>query len=477
MNLSNAFDNLDDVLWIYHSEEKRLAYVNSAIHFLCDTGKELDLNDISTIVELIHPADRAACGRAMEECLKRGFATIECRLNDFADERWMLLKGRLKREENETILIGSATDITLQKRAEKSFARFTERYDKILQSTLTGYFLVNLEGYIVNCNRAFAQMIGQNVSYVASTNVRKFFIPPEEGVDIIASVVKSGNNKGEASLQTREGLRIPIEYSASLIELHDRDLVVFFVEDNTQKEKVRDQLVRVMKHSEEVSRMKTSIMANVTHEIKSPIHRILGLTEIIDRESQNGELDDYLDKIRDNSQQVIQSLTALVEFSKLDSKIAQNHFKPINVWKSLAELSKELKQAAHQKNLKLLLPDIDPEVLILGDKFLLQETWRIIIGNSIKFTEEGQIRVSLSQEDNNVFIHIQDTGIGISEEFLPKIFSSFTQESNGFNRAYEGLGLGLSIARRYVQSHKGDIEVISENNKGTEVVVSIPMIS
>ncbi|NNE55584.1 MAG: HAMP domain-containing histidine kinase, partial [Flavobacteriales bacterium] len=208
-----------------------------------------------------------------------------------------------------------------------------------------------------------------------------------------------------------------------------------------------------------------------------PIHRILGITEIARQELDIPELEEYLVNIRDNSDKVLQSLTALVEFSKLDSQMAQNHFRPVDIWKSLIELRKELEEAAHRKNLKLHIPDIEPQIAVAGDKFLLQECWRIVIGNSIKFTEEGEISVTLDKHGKDVVIRITDTGRGMQEDFLPKVFQPFMQESAGFNRSHEGLGLGLSIARRYVDSHKGRIEMQSKLNKGTIVTLAFPMLN
>ncbi len=477
MDVSLAFDELDDILWIYDLDRNTIQYVNVSIQLLGDVTKQSVQDDSSQLTEIIHPSDIPACLKSFDLCKKKGFAAVECRLNDPAEERWMLVKGRVRNIEGTNVIVGSATDITLQKRAEKSFARFSERYDKILQSTLTGYILVNLEGYVVNCNSAFASMLDYQVNDVASTNLSDLYDPSLPNQTIIQEVRKQGHARGETTLWSRDQRRVPIEFSASLIELHDRDLIVFFIEDNSQKEKIREQLTRVMKHSEEVSRMKTSIMANVTHEIKSPIHRIKGLVEIMGQEFDSASLAKYLDRIQENSDRVIQSLTALVEFSKLDSQVAQNHFKPTNLWSTVEELRAELTEQAHKQGLAINFPKEDPNVMVMGDHFLLQESWRIIIGNSIKFTEKGTITIGFAIGADQVDIQVEDTGIGIGSSFISKAFVPFTQESDGFSRSHEGLGLGLSIARRYIQSHDGEINLRQNEHKGTTVIVTLPVIS
>lgn len=479
MDLQQLLSNLDEIIWVYDLESNEITFLSPSIRQVTGhTPSELCSN-LELLQDIISIDDLPMLRKAWANCLLYGRGEVDLRLNVDTQTRWYQLKGKKAEIDGHSVILGSAHDIRLQKGAESALAQLSERYDTILQSALTGYLLFNLGGYIINCNEALAEILGLQIHKITSQHVSDFIHPSQPFEEkFIENIKIDGRWRGETALLGSTGDVIQVEFAATIVKLHDRDLIVAFIDDISQKHKVRQQLMKVMRHSEEVSRMKTNIMANVTHEIKSPVHRIQGLIKVMSKEfGQIPEIREYLENIEESSNRVLNSLTAILEFSRLDSQLAKDQFSSVKVCESIIELVDQFQAEGRAKNVKVNFHPCANITPVNGDKFLLQESWKILIGNAIRFTDEGSVDIHVSEMDDKVVVKIKDSGRGMSDEFLAKIFEPFSQESDGFNRSHEGLGLGLSIAKRYIEGHDGNISLISKRMKGTEVLVELPGIN
>jgi signal transduction histidine kinase len=136
-----------------------------------------------------------------------------------------------------------------------------------------------------------------------------------------------------------------------------------------------------------------------------------------------------------------------------------------------------LKDTAEAKHLKINLAIKDENVFCLADEGLFYQVFHNLIHNAIKFTNHGNIEVEIGKKEKYVYINVSDTGIGISEDFADKIFFPFLQESQGESRNYQGNGLGLSIAKRYIELLRGSIKVSSLKGKGSSFEVLLPAVT
>jgi signal transduction histidine kinase len=147
----------------------------------------------------------------------------------------------------------------------------------------------------------------------------------------------------------------------------------------------------------------------------------------------------------------------------------------VDMNKVVHESATSLEELARYKGLTFKVNEHTEEVLCLSDETMLYQVVHNIVGNAIKFTDDGEVSVRVSIcPQNRVSIKVTDTGIGISKDFMPKIFNAFEQESTGHGRGYEGSGLGLSISQRYIELLGGEICVQSEKNKGSAFEVLLP---
>ena len=136
---------------------------------------------------------------------------------------------------------------------------------------------------------------------------------------------------------------------------------------------------------------------------------------------------------------------------------------------------KELQPLIIEKGLTSALISEDEEMLVEADRYMVLQALLNIIENAVKYSERGGILVRTGRREEMYYVSVKDNGIGISEEFLPRLFLEFTQESEGYTKRYQGLGLGLVLAKRYVELNGGNIEVESTKHKGSVFTINLPI--
>jgi signal transduction histidine kinase len=228
--------------------------------------------------------------------------------------------------------------------------------------------------------------------------------------------------------------------------------------------------------AEEMNRLKTNFLSNMSHEIRTPINGILGLSQVIDLESDNPDIKSYVRLQQQSGQRLLNTITSILNLSRLESRNNQLVLKVIDVTKLTLECIHSLASLARRKGLAFNYRPATETLLCLADETMLYQVISNVVGNAIKFTEDGHVEVSTHARDNShAVITIHDTGIGISDEFLPRIFNSFEQESSGRSRSHEGSGLGLSISKKYIELLGGEIVVQSKKDQGSTFEIILPL--
>lgn len=232
--------------------------------------------------------------------------------------------------------------------------------------------------------------------------------------------------------------------------------------------------------TEKLAKTRELFMANITHEIRTPLTAISGFTEQLLHESRNGETLKSLNVIKSSSDHLLRIIDDILDFSKLRTDkltLEKVHFRIAEV---LEEVHEMLSGKADQNNIRFsttLDPDTPP--VIIGDPYRLKQILLNLAGNSIKFTTNGEVSIVVTHTPKNngevdIMLTIADTGIGIDDSKLEAIFDDFTQAEMNTTRKYGGTGLGLSIVKSLINLHGGDIKVKSKKNEGTTIVCRIP---
>jgi signal transduction histidine kinase/ligand-binding sensor domain-containing protein/DNA-binding response OmpR family regulator len=246
------------------------------------------------------------------------------------------------------------------------------------------------------------------------------------------------------------------------------------------RQRLRHQLELEHEHSEkleEVDQMKSRFFANISHEFRTPLTLILGPSESIIKETSKEEIKKKAGTIKKNANRLLALINQLMDLSKLDAgrlKLEASFGNIVTFVKGVAMLFESL---AERKDIILKVKSTNNKIEVYFDKEKMEKIITNLISNAFKFTPVGgTITVSISEtEMNSVTIKLRDTGIGISEEEIPRLFDRFYQVDSSQTREQKGTGIGLSLTKELVELHQGSIEVVSKQEKWTEVTVTLPV--
>jgi signal transduction histidine kinase len=271
------------------------------------------------------------------------------------------------------------------------------------------------------------------------------------------------------------------ESEASLEEaLNDLQRAKNALEDREQRlSRTVDELTAAKEKAEEASQLKSAMLANMSHEVRTPLTSITGFAELMAEEA-SGQAQRFATLIYDNSQRLLETLGSVLRLSKLEAGNQTLRFEEMDLVEEAESLAAEQSERAHEAGVNLEL-DLDSETCrCLLDRGAVQRILRNLVGNAIKFTDEGgtvtirleQIREACRPDAGEMaFTHarleVEDTGEGMSESFQSDMFKAFRQEEQTARRDHEGSGLGLSITKQLVDLLRGEITVASEKGEGT----------
>ena len=227
-----------------------------------------------------------------------------------------------------------------------------------------------------------------------------------------------------------------------------------------------------------IDQLKDEFLANTSHELRTPLNGIIGLAESL-KDGVAGDLTkkavDNLDMITNSGKRLSHLINDILDFSKLKNKDLVLAIKPVDLY-SLAQVIIKLSEPLIDGKKISLINDIDKNVpLVDADENRLQQILHNLIGNAIKFTQKGEIKLSASPKGKQLVITVSDSGIGIEREKFESIFNSFEQGDGSTIREYGGTGLGLSVTKQLVELHGGNIEVKSKVGKGSTFSFTLPL--
>lgn len=256
---------------------------------------------------------------------------------------------------------------------------------------------------------------------------------------------------------------------------------VVIVLDVTETQKYIEEIQKVREDAERANLTKREFLANMSHEIRTPMNAVVGLSDMIMEESRGRRVYGYACDIKAASQNLLAIINDILDLSKVES--GKMELKPEDYYIKgiVGEIFNMMRVAASQKSLEIKCEyDSSIPCRYNGDDGRIKQILINLMNNAVKFTKKGFVKITVGgypseQGDmENLVFRIQDTGVGIKQENIEKIFEDFKQVDSGRNRGVEGTGLGLSITRHFVQLMKGSIEVESVYGEGSTFIVTIP---
>ena len=247
------------------------------------------------------------------------------------------------------------------------------------------------------------------------------------------------------------------------------------IQDITNEVLVRRELEKAKKDAEYANQMKSAFVANISHEIRTPINGIIGMSTLLKQLHLSKEQCECLEIIIESSALLLSIVNNVLDFSKIDSGLMTVTIIPVNIKNLVHTVSKLFDVQLNKKNLSfnVYVNDNVPSI-INSDAIKLTQIFINLINNSIKYTEYGSISLIVSMENAKVKFQIKDTGIGITQETQRKLFKPFIQGDQSSTRAYGGTGLGLSICKTFIELLHGNIGLVSYPNIGTTIYFTLP---
>jgi PAS domain S-box-containing protein len=379
--------------------------------------------------------------------------------------------------------IGMVEDITLRKEAETELEKSFSLIKATLESTEDGILVVDLNGKIVQFNNKFAVMwrIPQEVLDRGNDD------------EALSYVMEQLSDSGSFLENVRHLYSQPEATSSDLLEFKDGRFFerysqpqkisgrsvgrVWSFRDITQKKKAEQELISAKLKAEESDRLKTAFLHNVSHEIRTPMNAIIGFSSLLNEPDLLGsERQQYTEIIYQSSNQLLSIINDIVDVANIESGQVKVNMTKTALNPALRNLSEQFIYSEKQYKIPInFSPGLpDEKAIIVTDTTKLIQIISNLINNSIKFTGKGKIDFGYSMKDNCLEFFVKDTGIGIPQESIDKIFDRFYQVDRTVSRKFGGTGLGLSICKAYVQLLGGDISVTSTPGQGTSFIFTIP---
>ena len=265
------------------------------------------------------------------------------------------------------------------------------------------------------------------------------------------------------------------------LEFQNREL-------ESQKKELATQSTELIEHNfelemqkkqlHEASQLKTNFLSNMSHELRTPLNSVIALSGVLNRRLANLIPDEefsYLEIIERNGKHLLELINDVLDISRIEAGREEMDISSFNITGIINEVVHLIKPQATHKNIEILFNTEIPDILLISDVDKCKHILQNLIGNAVKFTEKGNVQITVQKESTNITIRIKDTGIGIEESNLQHIFDEFRQADGSTSRRYGGSGLGLAIAKKYTHLLGGTINVISEFHKGSEFIVTLPL--
>lgn len=361
-----------------------------------------------------------------------------------------------------------------------------QKYRSIFENATVGIYrsTTDSKGQLLTVNPAFAQIMGYESPEVMVASVTdissQLYVNSTDRERLRQLLREKGMVQGfEALFHRKDGEIIDVSISGNVIKKENGEILYYegILEDITEK-KLANQFRIAKEAAEAANKHKSEFLANMSHELRTPLNAILGYTELI-LDKIYGEVPDkireVLERLDKNGRHLLNLINDVLDLSKIEAGQLVLSLDEYSMEDVIQTVITSVEALAAEKNLKLKVMIPADLKIGKGDQQRIAQVLLNLVGNAIKFTEQGEVKVEVGVSDETFFISVSDTGPGISKPDQKKIFEEFQQADGSSTREKGGTGLGLSIAKKIVEMHGGQIWVESTLGKGSNFRFTLPI--
>lgn len=344
------------------------------------------------------------------------------------------------------------------------------RYTSVIISIFTP------DGEMMRQNPAASDVYGQETSSL-ETDIPLFvrrFANPEEGQSILQKAKNNEGTHGDFMMLTKFGPRKhAVDIRVTRNPLTGEFTYIVTEDDLTERVLMEEELRQAKDKAEQSDKAKSQFLANMSHEIRTPMNAIIGLSHLASKTDLNDQQRDYLRKIDVSAKNLLGIINDILDFSKIEANKMELEKVDFDLEDNFENLGNVTGLSAEQKGLELLFAiDSDVPTSLIGDPLRLGQILLNLTSNAIKFTTRGEVVVTAhlvekNEEDVTLLFKVKDSGIGLSDDQIAKLFKAFNQADNSNTRKYGGTGLGLTISKQLTEMMGGTISVTSQPDQGS----------
>ena len=369
----------------------------------------------------------------------------------------------------------------VRKQVEEALKNSEDRYSKAFKSSPYSITITSVEdGKFIEVNDAFTSIFGftREEATTNSSIELNIWVNIEDRKWVISTLLDGRDvSKKEFLFKKKNGEIMTGLFATKFIYINKESFIISSINDITESKQAELELIKAKEKAEESDRLKSTFLTNMSHEIRTPMNGIIGFTELLKEPNlSSDDQQDFIQTIQISGARMLNTINNIVDVSKIESGLIQVDIKETNINEKMEFTYKFFKPEVEIKGLQFFFKNTLPskEAIIKTDNEKVYGIMTNLIKNAIKFTYEGSIEYGYEKRGEFLEFFVKDTGIGIPQKQFQLIFERFRQGSESHNRGYEGSGLGLSIAKSYVEMLGGEIWVESEEGKGSIFYFTIP---
>ena len=459
--------------------QRKVVYANKAAceHLGYDIEMFIGL-DIVTIDPTATPDKLNALSDALKKSGKvRYFES--CFLRNNGDRINVDITIFLTQDEERALQVVTFKDTTEEKRAAAEISRQRTAILTLINSIPDPIFYKDHEGRYLGCNESYAALVGRTIEEIKGLTSEDLF-PPETAAAMRArddTMLESLKQvSAEHWVTYPDGRRVLLETMVSPLRGEDSQQggLLGVSRDITDRKEAEEVVRRAKEAAEEATQMKSDFLANMSHEIRTPMNAIIGMSHLALKTDMTPRQRDYITKVYRSGQHLLGIINDILDFSKVEAgKLSIEHI-DFEMDKVLDNVANLITEKCSAKGVELVF-DIAPDVpqTLIGDSLRVSQILINYANNAVKFTETGEIVISarvleMTLEDVLLRFSVRDTGQGLTEEHISRLFQSFSQADSSTTRKFGGTGLGLAISRRLAELMDGKVGVNSVFGEGSD---------